>query len=246
MILGSNRVPFQIPAAAQPGFMPSNPHTGFLSHINPFIQVMRRMGSMHNAYRPPGQPQMGPRQLPSVPMPVAAPTGPATPAPGGMAGAGFGSTGGTQMHAHVSPYTTMRSGMIPGVRPSGSNIRAGYQNAWGRVNRSFPFQTAPLPPPPAPVAVAVAPTATATHGLGYHRGWGARGRAPRHHRWWHFNPPSTSEQIVAQQVNPECETYPPNIDGLRITVCGGRVTRVEDAQGNVRIPGQMPPGFAGW
>jgi hypothetical protein len=230
MILGMNRLPFQTPAAATPGFIPSNPHTGFFSHINPFIQVMRRMGSMHNAYRPPGQSQMGPQMLPNVPLP--APTTAPVPAAGGMAGA-FGSTGGTKMHSHVSPYRTMHSGyMAPGTYPSGSNIRSGVNNAWARVNASMPFQTAPLPEPPPPPP----PMPVATHGFGMHRG----GR-PRRHRWWHLNPPSTQEQMVA--ANTGCETYPPNMDGLRITVCDGRVTRVEDAQGNVRTP--HSPDFAG-
>jgi hypothetical protein len=192
---------------------------------------MRRMGSMKNAYRPPLQSQMGPRQLPNVPAPAPA-TAP-VPSAGGTAGAGFGSTGGTRVHAHVSAYKVFREGWLaPGTSPSASNIRTGVNNAWNRVNSSMPFQTAPLPPPPPPPAPAMP---TATHGF-----FGAHHR-PRRHRWWHLNPPSTQEQMVA--ANDGCETYPPNMDGLRITVCGGRVTKVEDAQGNVRAP--HSPDFAG-
>lgn len=235
MILGSNRLPFQTPAAAQPGFVPSNPHTGFYSHFNPFVQVMRRMGSMKNAYRPPMQSQAGPQRLPSVPMPAPA-TAP-VPTPGGMAGA-FGSTGGTQMHSHVSPYKTMRSGwMAPGTYPSGANIRAGVTNAWSRVDASMPFQTAALPAPPPPPAPAATPTAM--HGFG---AWRSRARAgvhvqPRKHRWWQLNPPSTTEQVVAQQIAPECEWITDHVSQIQKQICGGRVVAYKDAQGNILRPG---------
>lgn len=229
MILGTNRVPLETPAAAQPGFMPSNPHTGFYSHFNPFIQVMRRMGTMRNAYRPPLQSQMGPQMLPSVPLPAPA-TAP-VPTPGAMAGA-FGSTGGTRMHSHVSPYKTMRSGwMAPGTYPSGANIRAGITNAGMRVDSSLPFQTAPLPelPPPAPAA----PAPAATHGLmgalGFHRGM----RQPRRHRWWQLNPPSTMEQVAAEQ----CEWITDSVSGISKQICNGRVTAYRDSTGNVIRPG---------
>lgn len=253
MILGQNRTPYSGPEAASGAFRPGLPGTGFYSHFNPFIQVMERMPAVAGMYRPGLNPNMGPGPAPTMPAPPPVVTTPApttAPSAGGMAGSGFGSTGGTRMHSHVNPYMVMRQGMIPGVMPSGANIRAGYQNVSARVDRSFPFQTAPLPPPPPPPAP---PVATAPGGVKGLMGalfgdsdelgrW--RGRRPRRHRWWQINPPSTQEQVYADLE--KCETYPPDLYGIKKTVCGGRVTRYEDAQGNVRIPGQLPPGFAGW
>ena len=60
----------------------------------------------------------------------------------------------------------MRSGWIPGVSPSGSNIRAGVRDAGARIQRSMPFQTAPLPEPPPPPPPPAAPMPAATHGFG--------------------------------------------------------------------------------
>jgi hypothetical protein len=250
MILGTTRNPFDRPAAASGSFQPKMPGTGFYSHFNPFIQVMERMPSAAG-YRPPYPPTMGPTPLPVVPPPAP----PVPVAPGGTKGfgaAGFGSTGGVRGgggHMHVDPYSVMRSGMFPGINPSGSNIRDGVRNAGARVHRGFPFQTAPLPalpPPPPPVATTVAPGGT--KGFGYFgddfgaQSW--RGR-PRRRRSW-ISRAFVPETYAEVSTQPECETYPPNIDGLRKTVCNGRVVRVEDQYGNVRIPGQMPPGFAGW
>ena len=125
MILGNHTGGFVRPAAANPNFHPRMPHTGFLTNIDPFSLVSRRMGADRGIYRPPYPPVMGPQALPDVPMPAA----PVVPKAGGMAGfggAGFGSTGGTGHPGHFhmpSPYRTMRGGFIPGIRPNGSNIR---------------------------------------------------------------------------------------------------------------------------
>jgi hypothetical protein len=167
MILGQtpNRTPFTRPAGASPGFMPKLPNTGFYSHFHPLTQVTLPMAST-GGWRPDLNPNMGPVPLP--PMPAPAPVGPPIPKAGGTAGAfggsGFGSTGGVRAHGHVDPYMVFRTGMIPGVSPSGANIRAGVMNAGARVNRSMPFQTAALPPLPPPPP-APAPTATGVKGL---------------------------------------------------------------------------------
>jgi hypothetical protein len=147
----------------------------------------------------------------------------------GFSGIGFGSTGGTRGgHAHIDPYMIMRQGVVPGVMPSGSNIRYGVTHVDDRVQRSLPFQSgnnrsimlSPPPPPPPPAPVAPAPTM---------KGFGA----PRHRRgrgWFSrmFSPPTVAEVRA-------CETYGPRpSDGLTVTVCNGRVTEYRDAAGNVR------------
>jgi hypothetical protein len=138
-----------------------------------------------------------------------------------MAGAaGFGSTGGTRMHSHVDPYMVMRQGVIPGVMPSGANIRSGVRNAGDRVHRSLPFQTAPLPPMPTlPPPAAVMPVPAATNGFG---------RAPRRRGWLSrmIAPPTVAEM--------QCETVGPRSDGLMVKICNGRVVEYSDAAGNVR------------
>lgn len=174
----NNPVPFQPPTTRDP--RRPNPH--FMStNFWPFSQVLNPMRSFP-AYHPHHGPNVGPHGFPPS-APAAAPAGPgtstvtaapvpgiATTGPGGTHGFGnsaFGSHGGTK-HFHVDPYMVMRSGWIPGVDPSGSNIRSGYKNAGMRINRSMPFQhaaLAPMPPPPPPPM----PAPTATHGFGHHR-----------------------------------------------------------------------------
>jgi len=172
MILGQGRTSgFTRPSGASPNFQPKLPNTGFYSHFHPLALVTRSMSST-GGYMPPLNPGMGPAPLPMVPAPAVqapAPMAPAVPKAGGVAGAfggaGFGSTGGVQGHMHVDPYMVMRQGVIPGVAPSGRNIRAGVNNAGARVNSSMPFQTAALPPPPPPPAPMPAPTATGIKGF---------------------------------------------------------------------------------
>jgi hypothetical protein len=145
-----------------------------------------------------------------------------------MAGSGFGSTGGTRGgHSHVDPYMVMRQGVVPGVFPSGSNLRFGVTHAGDRVQRSLPFQQVTrsimmptpviAPPPPAPLP-ALAPSAM--------KGFGA----PRRKRSWF-------SRIIAPETVDEaqsCETIGPRRDGLMVTICNGRVTEYRDAAGNVR------------
>jgi hypothetical protein len=185
MILGqsptaNNPVPFQRPAAANPGYVPHMPRTRFMSpNIWPFSQVLNPMRA-YPAYRPQLPAGVGPHGFPpESPAPAAVPSANvATTAPvpaiatnpsgtNGFGGSGFGSHGGVHKHFHVDPYMVMRSGWIPGVSPSGSNIRSGYKNALARVNRSMPYQSAPLPPPPPPPPPM--PMPAATHGFGHHR-----------------------------------------------------------------------------
>ena len=168
-----------------------------------------------------------------APLPVASPAAVAV-APGGTAGAfggaGFGSHGGVRF----DPYMIMRSGGIPGVMPSGRNIRGGIRNVSPHVQASYPFQTAPLPAPlpvASPAAVAVpGVTATGTKGLmgvlADHLGFNPQRRARRH---WFFNPMT----ITAQAPNGGCEKLGPRSDGLYVTICNGQVTEYSDAAGNV-------------
>ena len=239
MILGQTRTPFDAPG------MPTAklPHTAFYSgNIWPFSEVTNRMRA-YPMYRPPLVPTMGPQMLPPVPPPPPPPAPNGAPAAatqvpssaptsaamhGSFGGAGFGSTGGTKAHFHVDPYMVMRSGWIPGVSPSGSNIRAGVHNAGARIHRSMPFQTAPLPPPPPP-PMPPAPMPTATHGFGRHK--------RRHWLSRMVNPETVNEVASREASNPNgCETYPPRADGIKVTVCNGRVVKYEDAQGNVNTP----------
>ena len=192
MILGApNRTsPFHRPAAASGSFQPKLPNTGFYSHFHPLTQVTHAMRAA-SMYRPPLVPSMGPQPLPAMPVaaaPPPAPVGPPVPTPGGTAGfggSGFGSTGGTRGgHMHVDPYMVMRQGVIPGVSPSGSNIRYGVSHAGDRVHRSMPFQTAPLaplPPPPAPVAM---PTVPATGVKGFLGALSDHLGFPQRRGWW--------------------------------------------------------------
>jgi len=235
MILGATRTPYSTPNAAVPGFVPKLPNTGFYSHFHPLHMVTHAMVAAPGMYRPPYEPAMGPHALPDVPMPVApaaAPVAPALPKPGGVSGFGFGSTGGVQGHTHVSPYRTMRMGMIPGVMPSAANIRAGVRNAGDRVHRSFPFQTAPLPPPPPPPVV-VAPAPAATHGFGRPGGYrGGRRRRSWISRMWQ---PETVHEVAAQ--GPTCEWITDSVSGISKQICDGRVVAYKDAQGNILRPG---------
>lgn len=240
MILGQSRTPFSTPAAAHGGFVPKLPNTGFYSHFHPLHMVTHAMVSAPGMYRPPYEPGMGPHALPDVPMPAAAaaPIAPALPKPGGVSGFGFGSTGGVGGHSHVSAYRTMRSGyMAPGTMPSGMNIRAGVRNAGDRVQRMFPFQTAPLPPPP-PVVVAPTPAATAGFGRTWHMApMTVHGRAPRRRRGWisRMWRPETVAEVAVQ--TPTCEWVHDSVSGISKQICNGRVTAYKDAQGNIIRPG---------
>jgi hypothetical protein len=239
MILGATRTPFQRPAGASPNFQPKLPNSGFFTHFHPLTQVTHAMTSAAGMYRPAYNNYMGPSELPAVPLPAppVVPVAPVVPKAGGVAGSGFGgfgSTGGTMPmgHSHVDPYMVMRAGVIPGVSPSGSNIRNGVRNAGQRIQRSMPFQTAPLAPeaaPPAvtPVVVAV-PTPAAPLATGIKGFLGAVFGVPRRrsHRF--------IQTFIPAPVNEQCERIGPRRDGLFVTICGGRVTQYSDAQGNVR------------
>lgn len=236
MILGQARTPFQRPAGASADFQPKLPDVGFYSHFQPFTNAMLPMGA-RSMYRPPLPPQMGPVPLPPTPAPAlpavpGAPVAAASPAPGGVAGAGFGSTGGTRGfgRSHIDPYMVMRAGIIPGVSPSGSNIRNGVTNAYARVNGGRPYQTAPLPPPPAPMPPAVTAVVPSTGIKGF---LGALGfpptikqrRHPKRH-WW------SGEPVAADPSS--CERIGPRLDGMYVTICNGRVTAIDDGKGNTQ------------
>ncbi len=243
MILGGpNRTSsFQRPSAASGGFMPKLPNTGFYSHLHPLAMVTHAMAA-DMMYRPQGPSSMGPTPMPLPPpapvvVPSVAPTAPAIPKPGGTAGfggLGFGSVGAMQ-HSHVDSYMVMRQGVIPGVMPNGSNIRAGYRNASQRVHGSFPFQTAALPPPPPPPAPVVVPgvpavPATGVKGflgtlndhLGFPSSWSWFRRRPRH------------QAALPAMASGGCETIGPRSDGLYVTICNGQVTSYSDGRGNSR------------
>jgi len=238
MILGApNRTsPFQRPAAASGSFQPKLPLTGFFSHFHPLTQVTHSMRSAR-MYSPPLVPSMGPQPLPAVPAPQpAAPVAPPIPTPGGTAGfggSGFGSHGAMQ-HAHVDPYMVMRQGVIPGVSPSGSNIRYGVSHAGDRVHRSLPFQTAPLPPlPPPPPAMPAVPATGVKGFLGAledHLGF------PSRRRWWQRRSAHAMLSPMPSQTvaSGGCERLGPRSDGLYVTICNGQVTQYDDGQGNVR------------
>lgn len=244
MILGRNRTPFTTPAAASGAFRPTMPGMRFYSHFDPFALVNTRMQSMPGAYYPPAPNAIGPApSMPAPPPPPVTPgaaTSPVGPA-AGMSGA-FGSTGGTASHFHATPYTVMRQGLIPGVRPNASNIRMGVHRAPGWVHQSMPFQTAPLPPPPPPPPppAAVAPAPGGVKGLLgaiFHPGYGHR-RRPRRHHWWQWNPPSTQEQTVAAVApsQPSCEWVNDYTTGIAKEICDGRVVSYRDAHGNTINP----------
>lgn len=248
MILGATRTSgFQRPAGANPNFQPRIPNVGFYSgNFFPFSNVMERM-SADMLYRPPLPGPLGPQVLPNVPPPAApaavpdaSPVGPVVPKPGGTAGfaGAFGSTGGTGGgHMHVDPYMVMRNGVIPGVSPSGSNLRAGVRNAGSRVHRSMPFQTAPLaplPPPvsPTPSAPAI-PAAPAAKSGGVQGLMGALFGYPmaKPHRW-SFPPIFVRGRRRPTVAQESCEKVGPRLDGSYVTICNGRVTQVSDANGN--------------
>lgn len=253
MLLGRNLVPFTTPPEASGAFRPSMPNMHFYSNMRPFA-TMTRMPATSAAWYPTPRNAIGP--APS--MPVAPPTPPTPVTPGAAAApipptaamhGAFGSTGGVKAHFHMNPYTVMRQGLIPGVHPSASHLRAGVRNAHAWIEQSMPFQTAPLPPPPPPppppAPAAVAPGGTkgffgALFGRPYHH----RPRA-RHRHWWQWNPPSTEEQSVAVAQNDGCEWIPNSVTGISKQICNGRVVSYKDAQGNVLNPadyGAYPEG----
>lgn len=243
MILGQTprHASYARPAGANPNFQPRLPGVGFFSHFNPFSKVMERMQSASGFYNPPLNPYMGPQALPPVPdpTPVAAvptPVAPIVPKAGGtagFAGSGFGSPGGTKMHAHVDPYMIMRQGVFPGVMPSGANIRYPLMHSGDRVQRSLPYQQVtrsimvPVPLPPPPPAVIATPAALHGFGRPHRRGFFSR----------LISPPTVAE-------TQSCETIGPRSDGLMVTICNGRVTEYRDASGNVSRP--QVRDFAGW
>ncbi len=244
MILGATRTPFSRPAAANGSFQPKLPHTGFYSHFHPLTMVTHAMAA-EMMYRPPAPPSMGPTGLPAIPAvapaaPVPAQVAPTVPTPGGTAGfggSGFGSHGAMQ-HAHVDPYMVMRQGVIPGVMPSGANIRAGVRNASGRIHRSMPFQTAPLPPPPPPPApVAAMPAVPATGVKGFLGALGDHLGFPKRRSWWqrgHHRALPAMMPNNAINAGGGCERLGPRSDGLYVTICNGQVTEYSDAAGNSR------------
>jgi hypothetical protein len=159
MIFGSpqsNRLPFHRPKQA--GFYtPRIPESAFYSHIHPFMQTFPPMQAFAAqipnlpTHMQPGVIRMqrrGPvpesdagvtRALPMSPsrsgmIPGQVP-GYTAPAPTAGFGRGFGASGGVQA---PSPYRTMRSGMLPGVASSGSNVRAGVINAGAMMRRLSP------------------------------------------------------------------------------------------------------------
>lgn len=237
MILGDNRIPFQTPPQASPGYFPKLPRTGWYSgNIWPFSQVMER-STAFPAYNPGVNPNAfpsGPVQFPA-PAPATPPAAAAsTPGDSGTHGAGafgvagFGSHGGTRKHFHVSPYMVMRSGWIPGVDPSGSNIRSQVSSARARIGRQMPFQSRALAPLPAPAVAAplpAVPAPAATSGFGFP---GFRRR--RHHP--HAIAPIAPAMVASQTST--CEWLGPRLDGTFVEVCNGHVTRYRDRDGSER------------
>jgi len=214
------------------------PRTAFYSEQMSALSRIRHRMTGYPAYHP-SRADIGPQQMPPLtpPAPAAAPMAPAPgPSPAGTAGAfggsGFGSSGGVRAHSHVDPYVVMKSGQIPGVSPSGRNIRAGVTNAGQRVDASMPYQSFPLtpdapPPPPAMPAAPGAPMPTATHGFG-------------HFSWNPFNwfRSRGHAQMIATQAHmrgfgASCEMVGPRLDGTRVLICGGRTMMTIDADGNV-------------
>jgi hypothetical protein len=210
------------------------PKTGFYStNISPMWPTRMPMRAFP-AYHP-SRANIGPQQMPSLAPPPAAATSMAPapgPSPAGTAGAfggsGFGSSGGVRSHSHVDPYMVMRQGVIPGVSPSGSNIRAGVTNAGARVNASMPYQSHALapdaPPPPPPAAMPAA-----MHGAGF-----------GHFSWNPFNwfRSRGHAQMVATQAHMQgfgasCQMVGPRLDGTRVLICGGRTMMTIDSDGNV-------------
>ena len=235
MILGDNRIPFQTPEAASPNYFPSLPKTGWYSgNIWPLSQVMHR-STAYRAYNPGVNPNAFPTPpvfpAPTPVTPTAAAPGPnpgATHGAGAFGVAGFGSHGGTRKHFHVSPYQVMRSGWIPGVDPSGSNIRDQVSNARLRIGRQMPFQSAPLEPLPPPATLPAAPAPASTAGFG--APWWRR---RRHHHPYALAP------VAATQTS-SCEWLGPRLDGTFVEVCAGRVTRYRDRDGSVRDAPSYP------
>jgi hypothetical protein len=247
MILGDNRIPFSTPPAATPGYFPKLPHTGWYSgNIHPLSQVMHRTTAFP-AYNPGVNPNAfpsGPVQFPA-PAPATPPGAASTPGDSGTHGAGafgvagFGSHGGTRKHFHVSPYMVMRSGWIPGVDPSGSNIRSQVSNARARIGRQMPFQSAALAPISAPMPAV--PAAAATSGFGNDEmgaSWFRHHRSHRHH----FMPMAPA--AVATQTS-TCEWLGPRLDGTFVEVCNGHVTRYRDRDGSERPAPSYPMAGSG-
>lgn len=251
MILGRNRLPYAGPPQANPNFRPTMVNTRFLTHMDPFAHVSRRMAA-YDPFHPMTMPNsLGPAPM----MPVAPPTPPTPVTPGAAAApipptaamhGAFGSTGGVKAHFHMNPYTVMRQGLIPGVRPDANHLRWGVRHAHSWVEQSMPFQTAPLPPPPPPPPPPVAVAPGGTKGffgalLGRHHYY----RRARHRHWWQWNPPSTEEQSAAVVQNDGCEWIPNSVTGISKQICNGRVVSYKDAQGNVLNPadyGAYPEG----
>jgi hypothetical protein len=143
MILGnfgipqSDRLPFSRPPGA--GFYtPRLPQTGFLSHINPFMNVMMPLTAL--APRLPRTPArmeptgIGPGAQPPIVMQSPTPP-PAAMGPMAGFGASFSGRG-----RGLDPYAVIRSGMIPGVfSTSGRNAMRPVQVAAGEIQQLIPY-----------------------------------------------------------------------------------------------------------
>jgi hypothetical protein len=219
-----------------PGVMPSG--------RNLRAGVRHAAGLVHASY--PFQTAPLPAPLPvASPAAVPVPAAPAT-TPSGTAGAfggfGFGSPGGTRMGGMMDPYMVMRAGVIPGVLPSGRNLRAGIKSVTGYVHGSMPFQTAPLPAPlpvasPAAVPVPAAPATTPSGTKGLMGVLADHLGIPRRRRHWFFNP-----LAVTAPAPSSCERLGPRSDGLYVTICNGQVTEYSDAAGNSHPSPYTNPG----
>ena len=144
MILGSFgipqsvRLPFSRPQGA--GFYtPRLPQTGFLSHINPFMNVMMPLTALAPRLpRTPAQMEptgIGPGSQP--PLMTESPTPPPA-AMGPMAGFGASFGRGGMGRGGLTPYAVIRTGMIPGIQSSGRNIMQALRTAPGSIQQLTP------------------------------------------------------------------------------------------------------------
>lgn len=128
MILGSvpqdMRYTYSRPAGARPGFMPRIPPAVMQAQFNPFPSVLPQTRAVM-PFRPPLPPQMQPGVY------GVSPTFPA-PEPAPAPVAGFGASG---FGRGVSPYRTLRLGMMPGVSISPQSIRSGVMNVGATMQR---------------------------------------------------------------------------------------------------------------
>jgi hypothetical protein len=140
----STRIPFRRPAEAS-YYTPRLPRTRFMSHINPFMNVLNPLAAFQ-AHLPrmdplmqPGAVRVGPRARGVYQAEQQQQLQPTLPTPGPITGGFFGA--GPMVDGRSGspdPYRVMRTGAWPSIRAGGQNLRTGVVGAGNFIRSQTP------------------------------------------------------------------------------------------------------------